>query len=468
MLVTEALPNKHPNRRGAGAKSLPLLPASARVLEIELSQPLPIITAFDNTTQVHYKRVFCLFRLHTQPLGILQFQFPSDQLSPQDYAPSIWRAFKNTLLSHLEQDGLPPIHEIDVQGLPYQNLPHCMAERERFLTHAPFVSVIIPTRDRPASLAKCIDALLKLHYPDYEILIVDNCPTTPETANLVKNTYQHVPNLRYIREDNPGISHARNRGMHEARGEILAFTDDDVIVDTYWLAQSAQAFAQSNDIACVTGHTLPLELNTPAQLWFEDISWIENGDINNKFSPRIFDKKTRHIQLYRGNLCGHGANMAAKADFLRSIGGFDTILGTGTPTMGGEDLAFFLHVIMHNKKLAYEPTALVHHLHRRDYDKLRQQVFGYGTGFTAYLLHMLLCYPILWVDLLTKTAYDILSTLLTPKAQTPSTTGKQKNPAKLKSARKSTNYPRELVAIQVKGLLYGPVAYVKSRGRALR
>ena len=156
--------------------------------------------------------------------------------------------------------------------------------------------------------------------------------------------------------------------------------------------------------------------------------------------------------------------MAAKADFLRSIRGFDVVLGAGTPALGGEDLALFLQVILHNKCLAYEPTALVHHLHRRDYNQLRKQVFGYGAGFTAYLLHMLTHHPILWLDLLTKTPYDILCTLLAHKPQKSSATEQQKQVARLKSTHKSTNYPKELIAIQLKGFLYGPLAYIKSVG----
>jgi glycosyltransferase involved in cell wall biosynthesis len=454
------LPSRQPSR-------LPTLPASARVLEIELSEPLPIITAFDKDTQVHYKRVLCLIRFHTQPLGILQFPFQSDELLPEGYAPSIWHTFKHALLRHLEQDGLSAIEGIGAEGLPYHDLPRCIAERERFLVDAPFVSVIVPTRDRPESLAMCIDALLKLHYPRYEIIIVDNAPTTQKTAHLVQETYGHVSNLRYVREDGQGASYARNRGIQEARGEILAFTDDDVVVDIYWLAQCVRAFDQSSEVVCVTGYTLPLELDTPAQLWFEDVSWVEDGEVHNKFLPRLFDKKTRYRQLYRGSLCGHSANMAAKADFLRRIGGFDIVLGAGTPAMGGEDLALFLHVIMHNKILAYEPTAVVHHHHRRDYDKLRQQVFGYGVGFTAYLIHVLLRYPVLWVDLLTKTPYDILCTLLARKSQSTRVAGRKRSAARLKGASKSTHYPGELVAIQLKGFFYGPLAYIKSR-RAFR
>jgi len=450
-------------RRGSKALSMSGQPIPARILEIELSQPLPVLDAFDDRTQVRYKRAFCFIRFHTQPLGILQFQFQSDELLPADYAPLIWSAFSYVLLRHLEQDGLSPIDAIAVEGLPYHNLPRCIAEREHFLVDPPFASVIVPTRDRPESLSMCIDALVKLHYPHYEIIIVDNLPTTQATADLVQKTYQHIPNLRYVREDGPGASCARNRGIQEARGEILAFTDDDVVVDTYWLAQCAMTFEQSSEIVCVTGYTLPLELNTPAQLWFEDVRRFENGEINGKFISSFFSKKTRYKHLYKGALCGHSANMAAKADFLRSIGGFDVVLGAGVPAMAGEDLALFLHVIMHNKIIAYEPAAVVHHLHRRDYDKLRGQIFSYGAGFVAYLIHMLLRYPVLSLDLLTRTPYEILCMLLAQKSYSLSGTEQQRNMAELKSADKLTNYPEELVAIKFKGAFYGPIAYIKSR-----
>src|SRR5262249_46296221 len=119
-----------------GSNALPP-PASTRVLEIELSQPLPILTAFDKDTQLYYERVLCLIRLHTQPLGILLFPIESDELLPQDYAPAIWHTFQRTVLEHLEQDGLPPVDEINVEGLPFDDLPRCLAERERFLADAP-------------------------------------------------------------------------------------------------------------------------------------------------------------------------------------------------------------------------------------------------------------------------------------------------------------------------------------------
>lgn len=210
-------------------------------------------------------------------------------------------------------------------------------------------------------------------------------------------------------------------------------------------------------------------VKTPAQIWFEDASWIEHSEGQQKFIPRFFDKKVRYRQLYRGSLCGHSANMAARADFLRSMGGFDIVLGAGMPAMGGEDLAIFLQVIMHNKVLTYEPSAIVHHLHRRDYDKLRNQVYGYGVGFVSYMIHMLLLYPVLWIDLLTKIPFDLLRLLFahTPKSDTQAASlEKPVSIGKFKGIKKSTHYPRELTILQFKGFLYGPIAYMKSRRMA--
>ncbi len=442
------------------------MPVPARVIELELGQPLPIIAAFDERTQHSYSRAICLVRLHSAPLGIIQLALDEDGTHPQDYAPLIWQSLQRVILQHLQQDGLPAITGLGSEGIFFSVTPACIEERENFLRSpmAPFISVVVPTRDRPDSLASCISSLASLAYPHYEIVIVDNAPTTSATAELVQQLASSHPQLRYVREDQPGISSARNRGMVEAQGAILAFTDDDVVVDKHWLTRFAQTFASSEEIACVTGYTLPRELQTPAQLWFEDASWItEDGGSNATFTPRLFDKRTGYQHLYRGSLYGHGANMAVRTDFLRSIGGFDLSLGTGTPTKGGEDLALFLHVVMHNKCLAYEPTALVHHLHRRDYADLRKQMYGYGVGFTAYIVHALRRYPGLCLALLTKVPYELLALALKPKTQKTQVVSAQTGAeAKIKGIKKSTLYPKDLTTTQIKGFLYGPFAYIQS------
>src|SRR5205814_5533882 len=114
---------------------------------------------------------------------------------------------------HLQKDGLPTLSGLDERGITSPRTPVCLEERERFLADAPFVSIIVPTRDRPERIATCLRSLLALQYPRYEVIIVDNAPATTATAELIQQTYQEVPQVRYLREDRPGPSAARNCGI---------------------------------------------------------------------------------------------------------------------------------------------------------------------------------------------------------------------------------------------------------------
>src|SRR5262249_16734111 len=154
-------------------------------------------------------------------------------------------------------------------GLRGPALSACLQEREQFLAHAPFVSVIVPTRDRPEQIRRCLQLLMALEYPRYEIIVVDNAPSTSATADFIQQNYHDVSRVRYTREARPGRCLALNSGMMAAQGEILAFTDDDVVIDRYWLVELVRGFSRADDVVCVTGIVLPLELEAPAQLWFE-------------------------------------------------------------------------------------------------------------------------------------------------------------------------------------------------------
>jgi hypothetical protein len=206
-----------------------------RILELELGQPLSDISAVDEKMDRHYRRARCLVRLHTQPLGEVELELGENGVSADEYAPHIWHRLGVQINEHLQGDGLPAVSGLDVRGLSSSSTPMCLEVREKFAAHAPFVSVIVSTRDRPERIQICLRALLALDYPQYEINVVDNAPSTSATVDFIRQTYRGVPQVRYIREDRAGLSWARNCGMMAARGEILAFTDDDVVIDPYWL-----------------------------------------------------------------------------------------------------------------------------------------------------------------------------------------------------------------------------------------
>jgi len=437
--------SSEPKTSASAAQAADYTPA--RILEIELGELLPSVSAVDGKTGQRYQRAMCLVRLHTQPLGVVEFQLVEEWMSPYDYAQHIWWALGAQINEHLQQDNLPPVTGLAAAGLPSSCRPRCIEERERFLAQAPFVSVIVPTRDRPERIQLCLRSLVAQHYPQYEIIVVDNAPSTSATVDFIQQTYRDEPRVRYIREDRPGRSRALNCGMMAALGEILAFADDDVVVDSYWLVELIRGFSIADNVACVTGLVLPLELESSAQFWIE-----EYGGFGKGFTRCIFDMAENHpktpLYPYTAGRFGTGACMAFKAAFLRSTGGFDLSLGAASPAQGGEDLAAFFQVVTRGYKLVYEPAALLYHPHHRDYMALRKQIYHYGIGLTAYLTKVLLDNPRLLFDLIPKLPYGLVFALST------------RSP---KNSKKSTQYPKELTTLELKGMLYGPSAYLYSQ-----
>jgi glycosyltransferase involved in cell wall biosynthesis len=433
----------------------------ARVVQVELGQPLPALPVQDERTGICYSRALSLVRLHSQPLGVVELELPSRGLSAEEYAIRIWQDLQPAINAHLCGDGLAVVESSTAAGLPWPDAPLCLQVRRDLLVRAPLVSVVVGTHNRASQLRNCIAPLLALRYPNYEVLIVDNAPADAATAQLIQREFADDPRLRYLREDRPGISWARNLGLLEARGGIVAFTDDDVVVDPDWLTEMVKGFDAAGDVVCVTGLVLPLELETSAQFWYEEsggFRWFQgDGGVDRLFqaqvraqdwfSKRVFDGSKRHVHLYRAGLFGCGASMAFKADFLKSIGGFDPAMGSSGPSRCGQDIAAFFQVIMRGHKLAYEPSALVFHQHRRDFDALRRQIRNYGIGLTAYLTKNVVEFPQLLLDLCTKVPVDLAQVLLTRR--------RVRRP-------KTSLYPRELTHEELRGLIYGPLAYVQT------
>jgi GT2 family glycosyltransferase len=426
--------------------------APARILKIELSQPLPQIEAFDYRRNQFYSRALAYIYLHSQPLGAVEFEFGEQGVTAYQCARQIWRALSVQINEHLREDGLSPMTTLDPGGLVASIQPGCEAARERFLQSAPFVSVIVPTHNRPDDLRFCLPTLLNLRYPHYEIIIVDNAPETTKTADLIQQEYSTHPRVQYVREDRPGPSWARNAGIQAARGAILAFTDDDVEVDQNWLLELVRGFDGASNVGCVTGQVQPLELETPAQYWCEEnagLYWFQaHNDPAKRFTGRIFRRSRRHVHLYRVGLFGCGANMAFRAEVLQRIDGFDPALGGSGPARCGQDIGAFFQTLMLGYTVVYEPNSLVYHLHRRSYKALRKQFYNYGVGMTAYLTKNVYEHPQLLVDLLTRVPYDLFVV----------------KPGLIN--KKTARYPKDLQRVNRQGMLYGPLAYLQSRQEA--
>ncbi|MCR2785374.1 MULTISPECIES: glycosyltransferase [unclassified Microbacterium] len=242
------------------------------------------------------------------------------------------------------------------------------------------VSVVVCTRDRADLLREALDAIRAIDYPSFEVVVVDNAPATTDTHDLLRTEY---PEFRYVREDAAGLSHARNAGLHAATASIVAFTDDDVIVDPQWLWAIASGFSRADDVGCVSGVVPTGELRNEVQAYFDArVSWSKLT------ASRVFRLSDPPADLPMFPFCvgefGTGANFAIRRDHMVALGGFDTALGAGTRTKGGEDLDMFMRVLYDGQAIVVEPSALVWHRHRADLEALTAQAVGYGRGFGAW------------------------------------------------------------------------------------
>ena len=247
------------------------------------------------------------------------------------------------------------------------------------------VTIAVCTRERVSDLQACLQSVLSmLEQPaagahDVEILVVDNAPATDATKELVAS----LPNVRYALEPRPGLDFARNRALEEARGEFVAYVDDDATVDGGWLAGLAEALSENPDAAAVTGLVLPTELETTAQILFE-----RRGGFRRGFEKLRYEGEHRPgnpVYPCGAGIFGAGCNMVVRRDVVRGLGGFDEALDTGPPLPGGGDLDIFYRVIRAGLPLVYEPRMLAFHRHRREYRALRHQYWTWGTGFMAFV-----------------------------------------------------------------------------------
>ncbi|MDM7890557.1 glycosyltransferase [Curtobacterium caseinilyticum] len=257
------------------------------------------------------------------------------------------------------------------------------AEHPPVPVRLPSTSVVLCTRDRADQLADALRSVLAVDHPDLEVVVVDNAPSDDATRRLVTAPGTD-PRVRYVLEPVPGLSSARNAGVRAARGEVVAFTDDDVVVDRGWLRAVASGFARGEDVVCVSGLVASGELRTAAQRWFDErVTWSRN------LTPRVFrltaPPQDRPLFPFSVGDYGTGANFAMRRDAVLALGGFDEALGVGTVTGGGEDIDMFARVVLGGSALVVEPSALVWHRHRAEVAALRTQAVGYGTGLGAWL-----------------------------------------------------------------------------------
>ena len=245
---------------------------------------------------------------------------------------------------------------------------------------APTVSVIVCTRDRSDQLRDCLQSLLALDPPAAEILVVDNSPSD-EATRLVCD---ELP-VRYVLEPLPGQSRARNRGIIETTGDLVAFTDDDCLVDPGWLNRLEETFADSL-VDATTGYVGPAELETPSQIYFE-----LHGGFGRGLSWRVFDGSIESPVRVVGR-AGAGANMIIRRSAFGRLGLFAEDLGPGTPARAADETDLFYRILARGGRIVFDPSRIVWHRHRGDPAALRKIFSEYGIAVSAFATRSLLRY----------------------------------------------------------------------------
>ena len=232
-------------------------------------------------------------------------------------------------------------------GQDNSTLPH------RALPEAPTVSVIVCSYNGGRTLARCLESLGKLNYPNYEVILVDDGSTdnTPEIA-------AQFPNVRYIHQTNHGLSHARNTGATAAKGDVFAYTDSDCMADPDWLYYLIGTLT-SGDYAGVGGPNV----SPPARNAIQAVVAAAPGGPSHVL---LTDTVAEHIP---------GCNMAFYRWAFENVGGFDPEY-----RKAGDDVDFCWRLQQSGCVIAFSPTAIVWHYRRFTLREFLKQQEGYGEA----------------------------------------------------------------------------------------
>lgn len=412
--------------------------APLQIEQRELSVPPAAIEPRADSRGDRYRAARVLVRLHSHPLGVVDVELPPGGLGGEALEAAIEAGLGDEVREHLAGD----------EGSP-AGAPACQAARRAVLADPPLVSVVVPTRDRPELLATCVDSVLASDYPPtrFELLVADNAPSDERTEDFVRTRYAGDERVSYLLAPQPGSGSARNDGAQAAAGEIVAFVDDDVVVDRHWLAEIAAGFAVAPGVACVGGLVVAAEIETWAQQLFE-----EYGGFGKGFRPAVFDSAAHRpddplFPFAPGRLAS-GNNLSFLRAALLDCGGYDPDLGNGTPARAGEDLELVLRFVRRGHGVAYRPGAILHHRHRRTYDELRDQLRDYGVGLAAALTRTVVREPASALEMARRVPHGVRFLLSSRSA---------------KNRNRSAAYPAALRRAELAGIVRGPGAYLRSR-----
>ncbi|MCX6927976.1 MAG: glycosyltransferase, partial [Verrucomicrobia bacterium] len=255
-------------------------------------------------------------------------------------------------------------------------------------------SIIVCTRDRADSIVETFEALAALEPAGTEIVVVDT-----SKGKEKEKTFQLAKRFgaRYVHEPRSGLSLARNTGIANATGDIIAFTDDDCIPAPDWLAHKVRVLSAPTVWGC-TGRVVQHSSAGACDL-FNEVAGQDLGPERREFTrqnlefglgmffsnvAKIFAKHMKSRAPGPWSI-GHGSSMAFRREVFDRVGKFDERLGGGAPLKSCDDTEMFYRVLKSGHRIIYEPAAVVRHKHGLDNQDVYKTRYGYSFGGAAFM-----------------------------------------------------------------------------------
>jgi GT2 family glycosyltransferase len=231
------------------------------------------------------------------------------------------------------------------------------------------ITVAISTRDRPESLARCLDSLFGGNVLPREIVVVDQS-RSEETSRIVTRPAP-VP-VVFVRQSRTGLAVAQNEALRRSGSPLVAVIDDDCVAAPDWLSEIEGAFAGDPSLDLVAGRVLPLGTGGPG---LYPVS-LRVGERRLDFSGKTAPWRV-----------GSGNNFAVRRDRFLAVGGCDERLGPGARGLGAMDMDLFYRLLRAGADARYEPSIVVYHERTTAAERRRRRFdYGYGMGACCKLL----------------------------------------------------------------------------------
>jgi O-antigen biosynthesis protein len=238
------------------------------------------------------------------------------------------------------------------------------------------ISVIVATCNRPEKIGYCLKSVLNNFFSDFEVIIVDQSDSQKSKHEILSLS---SPKIRYFKLDSQGKSKALNFALAKVRGDLIAFTDDDCLVDKYWLKNINNFFQENKDITGLFGKVLSFKPDEHRnQICLATFPVYKRKIINN---PDIIHYKD----------LGIGNNMSLRASIFSQIGNFREWLGPGLLDIGGgEESELIYRILKKGYKLASDPKIIVYHNHWLSYSQEQFHQGKYTSAAMRFYFYYLL------------------------------------------------------------------------------